>query len=67
MSRMSKIVLLSCLAVLTFGASQRTATAEPLCVRMENFVVTPSTGRVVNVLVENRCAAGLTMEKDLEN
>jgi hypothetical protein len=55
MSRMSKIVLLSCLAVLTFCASQRTATAaEPLRVRMENFTVMPSTGPVVNVLVQNR-------------
>ena len=52
---MSKTVLLFCLAVSIFCASQRTsAAAEPLRVRMENFVVTPSTGPVANVLVQNR-------------
>lgn len=51
---MSNIVLLSCLVVLTFCASQKTAAAETLRVRMENFLVTPSTGPVVNVLVQNR-------------
>ncbi|MCX6897420.1 MAG: hypothetical protein NT105_01850 [Verrucomicrobia bacterium] len=52
---MSKTVFLFCLAVSIFCASQRIpAAAEPLRVRMENFIVTPSTGPLVNVHVQNR-------------
>ena len=52
---MSKTVLLFCLAVSIFCVSQRTAdAAEPLRVRMENFIITPSTGPLVNVHVQNR-------------
>jgi hypothetical protein len=51
---MSTTVLLSCLAALTFCVSQKTAiAAEPLRVRMENFIVTPSTGPLVHVHVQN--------------
>lgn len=52
---MSKTVFLFCLATPIFCASQGTGdAAEPLRVRMENFTVMPSTGPVVNVLVQNR-------------
>jgi len=51
---MSKTVLLFYLAASIFCVSQRTAAAEPLRVRMENFIVTPSTGPLVNVHVQNR-------------
>lgn len=52
---MNKTVLLFGLGVLILCASQRiTNTAEPLRVRMENFTVTPSTGPLVNVHVQNR-------------
>lgn len=54
---MSKTVFLSCLVALIVCVSQKSASAdEPLRVRMENFVVTPSTGPVVNVHVQNRSA-----------
>jgi len=52
---MSNVVLPFCLAASIFCASQRpAAAAEPLRVRMENFIVTPSTGPLVNVHVQNR-------------
>jgi hypothetical protein len=50
---MSKTISLFCAIASTFCVSQGAA-AEPLCVRMENFAVMPSTGPVVNVLVQNR-------------
>jgi len=52
---MSKTVFLFCLTASILCMSQRpAAAAEPLRVRMENFTVMPSTGPVVNVLVQNR-------------
>ncbi|MBI5684723.1 MAG: hypothetical protein HZC54_06555 [Verrucomicrobia bacterium] len=51
---MSKTSLLCCLVASIFCASQRTTAAEPLRVRMENFIVTPSTGPLVHVHVQNR-------------
>jgi len=58
---MSKTVLLFCLAVSIFCVSQGTiSAAEPLRVRMENFIVTPSTGPLVNVHVQNRSARAVS-------
>jgi hypothetical protein len=55
---MSKIAFLCCLTACIVCVSQ-TAAAESLRVRMENFLVTPSTGPVVNVLVQNRSAGAV--------